>query len=302
MLTIPQAFDRFRRSLELTDKQSRDASDQQSRVRETLRVLEGYQRHFLTGSYRRHTCVRPLKDIDFFVVVEGARQWWNDQPVETPRALLRRVKRALDTAWPNKEKPKQQMRSINIEFAGTDIGYDAVPAYEASGQGYWIPDLREGWIRSDPSVHEAKLTAANRHTSGRLVPLIKLIKQWRKELKRTTGQVPFSGFHLETLAVRQYRPRLIREFFGAQARLSGDLASDLVELFDHVAQVIDRACPEPAELGPNLDQGMNRVAARRICEEAASAAKRARHAEQLGDVEGAHRIWSGLLGGGYAFR
>lgn len=291
MKSIPQAFDDFRRALELTANQKTVASAQQNRVR----GLDGYRRDFLTGSYKRRTCLRPLDDIDFFVVFDGARNIWDGKPSEAPDALMRRVRAALDAAWPTKDKPKLQMRSLNVEFTGTGIGYDVVPAYSAEQGGFWIPDRESGWIRSDPTVHEAKLTKVNGRTSGQLVPLIKLVKQWRREHKRAHGKVPFTGFHLETLLVRRHdawRPPALR----------GDLASDLADALEHIATAIIERCPDPAGLGPDLTHGVDVYAAQRVCVAAARIAREAENARYQGVDERAHQLWSGLLGSGYAFR
>lgn len=298
MKTIPQAFEHFRKYLELTEKQRSDAVAQHTRVRGVLEQLDGYQTSFLTGSYKRRTCLRPLDDIDFFVVVEGQRSWssWNGKPVEAPDALLKRVRAALDKEWPTKDKPKLQMRSINVDFKGTGIGYDAVPAYKASsGSGYWIPDREAGWIRSDPTVHEANLTEANRNTDGRLVPLVKFIKQWRRVIKKRDGSVPFSSFHLETLCVQRHRG-----FFATA--LPRERAEGLAVLFDHLARTVADVCPDPADLGPPLNQGMDGAAARRLCKAAAATASLAQAAGRRREDATAHQLWGELLGPGYAFR
>ena len=140
MLTIPQAFDAFLRNLELTDAEQKKASDQQNALRDNLKKQLGHSiEAHLSGSYSRGTAIRPLNDIDVFVVLDRA-QHAVCYPPAPPLTCLQMIEKALKAAYPD-HTPKIQGRSVHIDFTGTGIGYDVVPAFEEPyGGEYKIPD------------------------------------------------------------------------------------------------------------------------------------------------------------------
>ena len=281
MLTVPQAFDQLIRGLELTEKEQQEASRQQNVVRDNLRGALTIIHDFLSGSYRRRTAIRPLKDIDLVLVLDATRH--RDLRSEPPQKTLGLVRDALARAYPNAAPPRLQSRSVNIEFRGTEIGYDVVPAFRHDGGGYLIPDVDRGsWIRSDPERHREACVAANEATGGMLNPLIKLAKAINARHHR-----PLRSFHLEVMAYSAFQGRPI------------DYPNGLRHLLAHLADRVLRACPEPAGLGPNIDQGMTSEERGKICREIQ---QWMRHADQAldaarrGDVAAAHRSWSSLFG------
>src|SRR5688572_407681 len=64
MLTIDEAFRKFKSRLELNDNEQKNASARHTEVRDYLCDEFSIERSFLTGSYKRHTKTKPLKDID----------------------------------------------------------------------------------------------------------------------------------------------------------------------------------------------------------------------------------------------
>ncbi|MEZ4475059.1 MAG: CBASS oligonucleotide cyclase [bacterium] len=299
MKTVTQAFDALRQNLELTDKQRDAASAQHTRVRERLRSMPGYHTDFLTGSYKRRTAIRPLKDIDFFVVLALAKSHWDDRPTDRPTTVLERLHHAMDRAWPTKGKPKRQTRSINIDFSSTEIGFDAVPAVERAGGGYWIPDRdQDAWIATNPKQHEAVLIAANEKAGGRLNPMIKMVKRWRRELKLRGIDAPFSSFHLEALACQRYTG-----WYAAQPPAS--LPAGVADLFDYLARKMQDTCPDPGGVGPALDAGMTSTQRRQaigLLAQAASTAREALRLDAQGHTSSAHQQWVTLFGNDYHYR
>ena len=90
MLTIAQAFQQFLESLELTPKQREKASNQHRHMREQLQGRLDVADNFLSGSYKRSTAVRPLNDIDIFLVLGGSYANY------TPAQLLKLIQSELD--------------------------------------------------------------------------------------------------------------------------------------------------------------------------------------------------------------
>lgn len=288
MPTIPQVFDQLVRNLELNSKEQEEASRQQNVLRDNLRANLTIVHDFLGGSYRRRTAVRPLKDIDLVLVLdEGKHSTLRSEP---PQKTLALVREALVRAYPNAAPPREQARSVNIAFRGTEIGYDLVPAFRHANGGYLIPDCeRGGWIRSDPDLHRQACIAANQAAGNMLNPLIKMAKALNARHHR-----PLRSFHLEVMAYSA--------FTGRPAAFDIGLHRLILHLADRVLQ----SCPDPAKLGPNIDQGMDsesRARIRRVLQSWSLTAEQATRAKDRGDHESAHAAWSSLFGPLYpAFR
>ncbi|WP_255415181.1 hypothetical protein [Vitiosangium sp. GDMCC 1.1324] len=69
MWSVREGLEKFIQSLELTQGQRDEVSRQHTLVREALRKRLNTKTDFLSGSYSRHTAIRPLHDIDIFVVL-----------------------------------------------------------------------------------------------------------------------------------------------------------------------------------------------------------------------------------------
>ena len=74
MISIQDAFKKFRSRLELTSAEQADASRRQNEIREIMNENFGIDDDFLTGSYARWTKTKPLKDVDIFCVLKEFRE------------------------------------------------------------------------------------------------------------------------------------------------------------------------------------------------------------------------------------
>ena len=167
MLTVNEAFKKFKSRLELNEKEQANASKRHNEVRELVRSKFSIDNDFLTGSYKRHTKTKPLKDIDiFFVLNEKHSQYKN----ELPSNILNDFYKVLVDKYGEKAVKKQR-RSIGVDFGvvidaddNTDyrvVSVDVVPAF-TSGENYEIPDDNEKkWIKTNPKIHADKATAAH---------------------------------------------------------------------------------------------------------------------------------------------
>ena len=76
MLTPNEAFRKFRSKLELTQKEQDSASSRQKEIRALMDESFTIADDFLTGSYRRWTKTKPIKDVDIFCVFHDDERFW----------------------------------------------------------------------------------------------------------------------------------------------------------------------------------------------------------------------------------
>lgn len=79
MITVEDAFRKFRTNLETTDSEDAAASRRQRKIRNQMDDVFDIISDFLTGAYRRHTKTKPLRDIDIMIVLRDA-SWLDKHP------------------------------------------------------------------------------------------------------------------------------------------------------------------------------------------------------------------------------
>lgn len=191
--SVLQAFQQFSRNLEITDLQASIVSTRQQNVRAAVEKRLSVLDSFLTGSYRRHTMIAPLRqaDVDVFIVLDSSHFQQNGQAV-----LLERVRQALRETYPDTPRISPNGQAVTITFA--DFKVDVVPGFSRQGGGYLIPDsARLRWISTDPKKHVDIWADANKAHSGDLVPVMKMLKAWNRAHSGT-----LRSFHLEVLGLR----------------------------------------------------------------------------------------------------
>jgi hypothetical protein len=147
MLTANEAFRKFRSNLELTQKEQDSASSRQKEIRGLMDESFAIEHDFLTGSYRRWTKTKPLKDVDIFCVFhEYERARYRDG--KRPAVVLGDVEKVLAKKY-GSANVSAQRRAVTVEFTdSTDeervMSFDVVPAgfrpaFVGSGVGDFAP-------------------------------------------------------------------------------------------------------------------------------------------------------------------
>lgn len=235
--TITGAFDTFKTRLEITDLQTTTVSTRQKNVREAVEKRLTVLDSFLTGSYSRSTMIAPLAeaDIDIFTVLAASYYSSDGQA-----ALLDRIKRVLKETYPKTPNISRSGQAVTISF--TDFKVDVVPAFHRRGGGYLIPNTQGGtWISTDPKRHVELSSEANIAHKGDLVPLIKMLKRWNREIDSH-----FRSFHLEVLAWQIFAGVTISNF-----------SSGARYFFDKGRDLISKANPDPAGFGGEVGYYLN---------------------------------------------
>lgn len=224
MLTVADAFNKFKSQLEIRKTEQDDASRRQCRIREQVSADLDVRRDFLTGSYARFTKTRPLKDVDIFVVLNDSEGGYLDRP---PMEILRRVREILVPHY-DEDRVTIAGHSVRVDFGvkyvddvtEEVVSFDVVPAFDAKA-GYRIPDRdRDEWIGTDPEVHAQKATDANKAFSDEWKPVVKMIKKWNDHHDKPVKP----AFLLEVMALSLVcppwggsYPRELRQFFASAA-------------------------------------------------------------------------------------
>jgi hypothetical protein len=261
MLTPNEAFRKFRSNLELTQKEQDDASRRQKEIRALMDKSFAIANDFLTGSYRRWTKTKPLKDVDIFCVFADSERpkYRNDKP---PSLILADTEKVLAAEYGSKNVHKQR-RSVTVEFSHSSgdedrvMSFDVVPAFTKSSH-YEIPDTAtsKGWTETNPKIHAEKATAANESFGGEWKGMVRMAKSWN----RTKDKPVKPSFLIEVMALDVLRPP-----FG------GDFPYEFLTFFATMADRIDEEWPDPAGLGPPVSDSMNdseRAAAKQALTEA----------------------------------
>ena len=288
MISVVEAFEKFRQRLELSETERKDAIRRHNDVRDCIRASFDIERDFLTGSYARHTKTKPLKDIDiFFCLGEGDKHWRSKPPAD----VLIAFERCLAAEYGD-DSVEPGRRCVTVEFdkrnptvdeEGKVLSNDAVPAYD-TGECYEIPDRDlDKWIKTDPDIHKGKSTAKNTDLIGKWVPLVKMLKRWN----RSAGSPIKPSFLIEVMALDLIDP----PFTSYPAEIRRFFASAL----DGIMQ----DWPDPAGFGPPVSDQMTpqkREAALAALRTAEVTAARAVRLEQQGKNGEALSLWREVMG------
>ena len=278
--SVLQAFREFGQNLEITDLQATTVSTRQQNVRAAVEKRLSVLDSFLTGSYRRHTMIAPLKeaDVDVFVVLSSSHFERNGQA-----ALLERVRQVLRETYPETPRISPNGQAVTISF--TDFEVDVVPGFGRQGGGYLIPDsTKSRWIETDPKRHVDIWAEANKVHNGDLVPIMKMLKAWNRAHSAT-----LRSFHLEVLVLQTF-DRVTISDYPSGARF----------FFDKARTRELTTAPDPAGYGDAVGGYLDSITKiHAVVERLETAYTRAREAERF-DGEGRTRAavekWQTIFG------
>lgn len=288
MITVEEAFEKFRQRLELSKTEEQDAIRRHNDVRECIRAGFDIERDFLTGSYARHTKTKPLKDVDiFFCLGNKERHWRKKSPAEVLNAFEKCLceKYGADNVEPGR-------RCVTVEFEkhnptadeeGKVLSNDAVPAYELE-DCYEIPDRDLGkWIKTNPDIHKENSTAKNKECGGRWVPLVKMVKRWNRSADKPIAP----SFLIEVMALDFVDPPFttypseVRRFFAAAL---GGIMKDWPDPAGFGSPVSDQMTADKRSIGAEVLRAAEVKAARAV------------RLEQQGKTGEALALWREIMG------
>ncbi len=295
MLTVEEAFRKFKSKLELNEREQQNASRRHTEVREHIRSKFAIERDFLTGSYKRHTKTKPLKDIDiFFVMAERERKKYREK---SPQVILDDVCSALVEKY-RKEAVRKQGRSVNVDFGvvvdpddNTDyrvLSVDVVPAF-VSGDDYEIPNAdTDRWMKTNPEIHAEKARAAHHAFSNEWKGMVRMAKYWNNNAKHGKDKPIKPSFLIEVMALECLHG-------GWQGRFDYEVQA----FFSSLADRVFNDWPDPAGLGLPVSDGMDaqrKARAKELLQAASREASNAIHLARKGQNGEALKAWRQLFG------
>lgn len=275
---VNDAFEKMRQASEITEGEQGLAKKRHHRIRETLESEWDITRTFLTGSYDRHTKIKPLEDVDIFAIVDpnGAQGFYRQRP---PDQIVSALADELNGKFKHAEPDGMAVR-ISMSDDDGEATFELVPAFEHPDAGYEAPDPDRGrWIHTDPEAH-ARLTADKNSACNKMwVPFVKMVKGWNRE----AADEPFpQSFLIEVIALDLVHPP-----FG---RYQDEVAAFLGNVIDRA----DGPWADPATVGPDIDELLtfgDREAIRRAAKEALAIAEDAIYLEDEGRERDAVERW-----------
>lgn len=294
MMTVDEAFRKFKSRLELNDREQKNASARHYEVRDYLATKFAVERSFLTGSYDRHTKTKPLKDIDIFFELKESEKHYRSK---APSVVIGAFYDALVEKY-GKAAVRKQSRSVNVDFGvvidaedNTDyrvLSVDVVPAF-AAGKDYEIPDTDTGnWIKTNPEIHADKATAAHQAFSNEWKGLVRMVKYWNNNAKHGADKPVKPSFLMEVMALQCLHG-------GWEGRFDYEIQG----FFSTLADRIFDQWPDAAGLGPPISNGMDQARKQRAHDLLAAASREATiaidHARR-GRNGDALKAWRALFG------
>lgn len=174
-------FESFLKDINPSKTTISEASRLHNNLRDYLKDSEAYKSiysdSYLSGSYAKHTFIRPKKDsdsCDIDVVIETTHD-----TDEAPCDVLTELRDAI-LERPCYNNVRVQSHSVGIELANFHI--DVVPLVKDQEGNLYIGSKDDGtWKRTDPKAHISWSTQVNNDFELNYKPLVKILKWWRRE-------------------------------------------------------------------------------------------------------------------------
>ena len=180
-MALQKEFDEFLSNIEPSKSTVSYISSIQTNLRDYLKshatYSQIYKDSFLSGSYAKHTSIRPVKDdkkrdVDIIIITKHSK---SDNPVEVLQELY-----AVLLESTKYKSAEIQHHSIGVEMG--QVSVDIVPVISDSDDDavYWIGDSKSGsWAKTDPKGHRTWSTTVNQDNNNEYKRLVKIFKWWR---------------------------------------------------------------------------------------------------------------------------
>lgn len=325
--TVADAFNKFLKDeINFSGSEAEQAGKSQRFLREQLEEYAENNDHFfnfidgdfLSGSFGRKTAIKPLNDVDVFMILDGANlmaisdgryipdkvegsgdsynplssgYYYGLNSLISSKKVINALANALkESIYPNSKVGKDG-QAVNVWLESYELGLDVVPAFHLIPPGsdqdyYFIPagDNREDWIETNPKIDAAILDSVGGVNISRLRDVIRMMRYWNQ----VTNNDRLSGYHVEVMTLR------ILENYDVKLRREA-----IVKVFEELPSLILEKCPSQTGFGENIDSYLSDEDRTASCKKAVRGqviSKLADEAEVKGDDKEAITFWKLLFG------
>jgi hypothetical protein len=182
--------------------------------KEARRVIEEQlkARTILSGSYKRHTGIKPINDIDIVTWLPKSFlncSSLNDVNNFNPQSALDRIKQEI---LKSKEifdhyQIRVKNHSLRVTYKSDSFSLDIIPSFsheEPAGdkdfeRQFLIPEKNTNkWILTNPVKSVNRVKSINNDCNQKIIPIIRLIKSYRNCIGKDDTLI---SFHIESLAL-----------------------------------------------------------------------------------------------------
>lgn len=149
------------------------------------------------GSVSKHTYVDGLSDVDVLLIINKS-----ELSDASPHDVQEYIKKKLNDNLSNIEEIRVGNIAVTVKFSdGEEI--QLVPTIKR-GEGYKIPDQdKDSWSNvTRPDKFAEKLTEVNQKCNGKVVPVIKLVKDINAQFP---DDQQLKGYHIESIAIEIFK-------------------------------------------------------------------------------------------------
>lgn len=209
---VSSRFQRFLSNIEPTDNQEEDVFTKAAGIMTCLNnrywpqnLLQGRVSTVLAGSWAKKTRARPSSDLDLIYLLPYDVYWrFENRQGNKQSAILQEIKAVLQVSYPDTEITCDGPTVI-MKFATYKV--EIAPAFRNLSAPDYIFDPQFQVFLCDtnqngryklaaPAAERDKVMKYNAATNGDLIPLIRMLKTWRRNCN-----VPIKAFLLEQLAM-----------------------------------------------------------------------------------------------------
>ncbi len=295
-------FGELLKNIEPPQNRLEAAKDLPDKVRDYLKNTDNFPTSApysaLSGSYRRHTAICDIKDVDIIVKVDVGLD-------ENPGSIIQKLKDKLDDlpkelGLKGYTEIKQLRRSVHVYFEETDFHLDVVPSIipKEIDQTLYIPDKAWGkWIPSNPIGYCRYLSELNDKYNGKVVPLIKLVKYFRDYQMKIMKP---KSYWLEALVVYHIKNSSL-DMDQSLPEIFHDLMSAIYNKFAPILGREDGATPHIPDpmLGNDISWNWDRSHFETFMHRVEEAENTTKKALQTEDQEEAIKLWQTIFGEEY---
>lgn len=241
------------------------ASDPQNKVPILYKGMESLK----YGSFARSTKIKPIDDIDIMICFSGQGGEYdslnpsmyhkikNDKRpndlvafLETDNILnstklLNALKSSLEHVDDyDKAEIHRRKEAVTLKLKSYPWNFDIVPCFYTVNNYYLIPDGNGNWKSTDPRIDQNRLTAINQKHNGTIIPIIRIMKYWKRE-HLGKYEAKMSSYMFETM---------ILDYYSSVATIHDSVSRNLCFLLQHLENAIKKPVNDPKGFQGDLNE------------------------------------------------